>query len=130
VKWIALTLLCGVFIAHDTANWLAFGSFTPGRVFYMLQGAWSALLSAILMVFVLTQKRTIWRDLSVAALAISIIEGMEMPVCTLAVDSAKVPRGTNLCDYAAGFPIGYVIEGLYFIAVARILWRGNATGTP
>lgn len=130
MKWISLVLIVGVFIAHDTANWLATPQFSPGRVFYMLQGAWSALLSAVLMLFISMQRQSVWRDLALVALGISIIEGMEMPVCMLAVDSAKVPRGTNLCDYAAGFPIGYVIESLYFMAVVRILWRNRATRTP
>lgn len=131
MRWIAIVLLLGVFIVHDTPQWIVEGTGYPRNwFFYGLIGAWTALLSAVTAPFFWEQPHSLWRSLALAALAISFIEGMEMPACLLALDPANVnrmPSGYSLCDYVVGFPIGKIIECLYFLAVLYILWRALAT---
>lgn len=131
MRWLAILLVVGVFVAHDAANWLSEGTrFSPGWVFYMLQGVWSALLSACLLIFFISAKPSLWRSLGIAGLAISIIEGAMVVGCALLVDDIyAVPRGTTLCHYATGLPIGSAITCLEVFILAWIVgmwtWRGD-----
>ena len=109
MRWMALALAC-VIPAHYGAKWLAQVLDTyPWAAFFMLQGAWTVVLSACLLIFFIAAKCTIWRDICIAALVISIIEGCEIPLCGLLVnDFALIPRGVNTCDYVTGWPVTFI----------------------
>jgi len=123
MRAVAIILVVGVFIAHDGANWLADGTrYSPAAVFYMLHGAWGAVLSALLLVVITAAAASVWRDLSIAALVISIIEGVQIPACRLAIaDMKAVPRGVSLCDHATGLPVHAVFLSLEVLAVFCIM---------
>lgn len=129
----AIILVVGVFLAHDGANWLSDGTrFSPAAMFYMLHGAWEAALSAGFLLILAIAKASIWRDLAIAALVISIIEGAQMVACRYAVtDINAVPRGTNLCDFSTGLPIGAVSLTMEVLALAWIIgsWVRNGNGS-
>ncbi len=133
MRAIAIVLVVGVFLAHDAANWIADGSrFTPAAVFYMLHGAWEATLSALLLAVLVVVKASMWRDLAVAALVISIVEALQMTACRLAISDIKaVPRGVSLCDYATGLPVHGVLLTLEVFAIFFIMgawvnkWRST-----
>ena len=83
------------------------GRYSVPATFYMLQGAWVAVLSGLLLAVVAAQKKTLWRDLALGALAISILEGVEIPACRLfVVDISKIHG--NICDAVTGLPISAV----------------------
>ena len=106
MRWMALVLAVGVFASHDTAHWLsAHSSRGAGEWFYMEQGAWTALLSGVLLVFFAAAVASIWRTIAMAALSISILEGLEMPLCMALVNPRNVPEGSSLCDAATGLPV-------------------------
>jgi len=122
VRPLAIVLLLGVFIAFDGANWLADGSrFTPAAMYYMLQGAWGALLAGCLFVAILAQKASLWRNLGLLAMGIGMLEGTQATVCRLAVkDIGAVPRGTNLCDFVTGWPLGAAMTTIYMMALIAL----------
>lgn len=129
MKWIATALLVGVFVAHDSANWLSQGSrFTPAAWFYMLQGAWSVALSATILLMLEAARPTIWRNLAQAAMVISIVEGAQIPVCR-AILMGPPAAGMNVCDSATGLPVGAVLTCIEIIAlcwaVAAWAWGGE-----
>jgi hypothetical protein len=113
----------GVFVAHDAANWLSDGTrYSPAAMFYMLQGAWSASLSAVLLMLLSAAKASLWKNLCIAALVISILEGLQMPACRLSIDNmGLVPRGMSLCDYATGLPVGATMTTLYVSILAWLV---------
>jgi len=123
MRAVAIILVVGVFVAHDGANWLADGTrYSPAAVFYMLHGAWEAVLSAALLLVLVAVKATVWRDLALGALTISIIEGLQMPTCRLAIaDMKAVPRGVSLCDFATGLPVHAVLLTLEVFALLCII---------
>jgi len=129
VKWIAFVLLLGVFIRHNTYNFLAEQTHLPPQtIFYLLGGLWEAVLcSALLMIF-WAMRSGIWKNLAVAAMLIGILEGLQVFVCRLCVkDIYAVPPGTNLCDYVSGLPVGVSLTCLYFLILC---WSvGHATRT-
>lgn len=132
MKGFAVLLIVGVFFAHDGANWLAEGSrFSPAAVFYMLQGIWTALLSALLLALVWAAKPSIWRSLCIAALVISIVEGLQIPACRFFVDDiyALAKSGMNTCDYVTRLPVSAVTISLELIALCVIVgtwfWRSD-----
>ena len=106
----ALALAC-VIPAHYGSRWLAQEMHTYSwAAFVMLQGAWSVILSVCLLIFFIAAKRTVWRDLCIWALLISIIEGGAIPVFGFMVkDFALVPRGVNLGDYVTGWPVTFIM---------------------
>src|SRR5260221_9231923 len=76
MKWLGPILLVGVFLRHDTAQWLP--GYNPGAWFYILGGAWEVILcSALLLTFHAIPLLT-------AALWIGILEGAHVSVCRLA----------------------------------------------
>lgn len=123
MRAVAILLLLGVFVAHDTANWLSEHSrFTPPAIFYMLQGAWSVVLSCIVLMFFWAARKCIWRTLAIAAMVISICEGLQVTGCRFMVkDIWNVPPGTNMCDYATGLPVGTVATILYLVILAWVI---------
>jgi len=123
MRALAIALLVGVFVAHDTANWLGENSkFSPAAWFYMLQGAWTALLSACVLGLLYVAKPSVWRSLAVAAMGISIVAGLMVPVCRLAVaDINAVPRGVSLCNHVTGLPIGAAILCVEVFVVCWII---------
>jgi hypothetical protein len=123
MRVVALILLGGVFIANDTANWLAERShFSAAWLFYMLQGWWVLVLSCVLLVFILLQPPSIWKNISVFSLVVSMVEAGQIPLCRAAVDDIKnVPAGVDLCDYVTGVPIGAATTTLYAAILAWIV---------
>ena len=124
MKAVALVLLFGVFIAHDTANWIAEGtSYTAAAIFYMEQGAWTVVLSGCLLVFVLTQKPSLWRTLGFAAIGISMVEGLMIPIFRFAAgpDISAKPVGMNLADYVTGLPVSATLLTLEVMVVCWII---------
>jgi len=124
MRALALALLLGVFLAHDSANLIAEGTkYSPAAVFYMLQGAWSAMLAACLLLFILNEHPSIWRRVAVAAMGIAIFEGLEIPVCRLLVDDImNVPSRTTMCNYVTGLPVSQVTLSLEIIALVVAIW--------
>lgn len=123
MKVVAAVLLLGVFIANDTANWIAQATgYSPAAVFYMLQGAWVVILSGCILVFMLAAKPSFWRSLGIAAVGISMAEGAMIPACRLAVtDISAVPRGTNMCDFVTGLPVSATTLTLELMILAWIV---------
>jgi hypothetical protein len=126
VRFIAIVLVVGVFLAHDGEHWLSEGSrFSPAAVFYMLQGAWTVVLSACLLLLLTAAVASVWRDLAVTALGISIVEGSLLPVCRFPVANIKeVPMGVGLCDHVTGLPVHAVLLTLEVLAVVWIAGTG------
>lgn len=125
MKGVAIVLIVGVFLAHDGANWLGeLSGFTPAATFYMLHGVWGATLSALLLMVLWAAHESFWRDLAMAAVTISIVEGLLIPVCRLATDDIRaVPRGTSLCDYATGLPLHAVLLSIEVLLISVITGR-------
>ncbi|MFA6168947.1 MAG: hypothetical protein WC700_20140 [Gemmatimonadaceae bacterium] len=125
MRFLALILLAGAFLRHGTANWLAEGSsMSAAAWFYVLGGAWEAVLCAVILLMVYGYHRTIWRVMAATALVIGILEGAQMSVCRLAItDIRAVPAGVNLCDYATGLPVGAVMLTLYLLFICYELGR-------
>jgi hypothetical protein len=123
LKWLSVLLLIGVFVANDGAYLLS-GPYSVAATFYMLQGAWTALLSGLLLMLFCEAKPSLWKNLGIAAMSISLLEALEIPACRLfIVDISKV-RG-NLCD-AWGFPISSVTLTLEVLILAWLVgsyWR-------
>ena len=119
MKQLAIVLLLGVFIRHDTANWIAASSgMSPAAVFYILGGAWEFVLCGLLLWAVCGYYWTIWSGLASAALVIGMIEGAQVSLCRLAIqDIRSVPQGTNLCDYVTGLPVGAVLTTVYVLLI-------------
>ena len=120
MKWLGPILLVGVFLRHDTSQWLP--GYSPGAWFYILGGAGEALLCAILLLF-------LRMPLAIVALWIWILESSQDSICRLlTTDISQVPRGSNLCDALIDLPIGATMTGLYLIVVCWAIgkeWRKN-----
>lgn len=125
MRALAIILLVGVFLRHDTANWLADGStFSAGAWFYVLGGAWEVMLCGLLLWAVMGYPWTIWRGISSAALLIGMSEGAQIAGCRLAIDDIKaVPIGANLCDHATGLPVGAVMMSGYLLLLCWHIGR-------
>lgn len=118
--------MLGVFLRHESVYWLADATgYSRSAVFYMLGGAWESLLCGVLLVIGAAMKPSLWRDLMIAAMAIGVIEGLQITACRAFVGNniAAVPRGVNLCDYLVGFPLGHVMFAAYLIAVCYVIGR-------
>src|SRR5437870_2954674 len=108
MKWLGPILLVGVFLRHDTSQWLP--GYTPGAWFYVLGGLWEMILCGSLLALIGGY------PLAIAALWIGILEGAQVSTCRLLMtDITKVPRGGNLCDALTGLPIGATMTALYVI---------------
>jgi hypothetical protein len=118
VKWIAIALLLGVFVRHDTALFLAgFLGFPDRAWFYMLGGAGEVLLCTALLPFARGFIEP-WRFLALSGLWIWIIESAQLPICRAAItDMGQVPHGVNLCDFVTDLPIGATMTALYLIVI-------------
>jgi len=117
VKVVAFILLLGVFIRHTGHNWLTSG-YPPAALYYMLGGIWEATLCLVLAWIAYGYRYSIWRGLITASLFIGAFEGLQASACRLAISDIKaVPRGTNLCDYATGLPVGAVMMSAYLLMI-------------
>lgn len=114
-----------MFARHESVYWLADATgYSRSAMFYMLGGIWESTLCGVLLVIGMATKPSVWRDLMLAAMVIGILEGMQTFACRAAVKNiALVPRGTNLCDYLVGFPLGHVMFAVYLLIVCCILGR-------
>jgi len=118
VKLLASVLLLGVFIRHDSAWWIAAETgANPRVVFYVLGGAWEAVLCALILWALYSYPVTPWRNLAIAACAIGALEGAQMAACRMAIGSRSIPTGVNLCDYSTGLPVGAVMTSLYLLII-------------
>ena len=125
MRALAIVLLLGVFVRHDTANWLADESrFSAAAWFYMLGGAWEVMLCGLLLWAVMGYPSSLWRNLAAAALMIGISEGAQIAGCRLAVDNiVAIPPGINMCDYVVGMPVGAVMTSLYLLLICWQIGR-------
>jgi len=108
MRAIAILLMVGVFLRHYS-GWLFAGFLDISRSvwFYIFGGLWEVTLCACLLSIFWGLPRGRWRNIGIAAMLVGIIEAAQMPTCALIVrDMSLVPRGSNLCDFAAGFPVG------------------------
>ena len=133
MKALAFVLLLGVFIRHDSANWLAsITGLTPAAMFYILGGLWEFTLCSLLLFMVLGYPYTLWRGLASAGLVIGVLEGFQIFACRLAIaDIGAVPMGANLCDFSTGFPVGAVMTSLYLFMICWHFgraYRGRSAG--
>ena len=127
MKWFTALLLVGVFVRHDAVNLIAgWVDMTPAAVFYILGGFWEAILCGVIFLIAIHAKPSIWRVLLEIAMAIGILEGLEVSVCRIGItDIYAVPAGVNLCDYLTGFPVGKALMAVYFLIT---VWSvGRAT---
>lgn len=109
MKWLGPLLLLGVFIRHDTSQWLPW--LTPAEWFYVLGGLLEVLLCLALLVF-------LRQPLAVLALCVGIVEGTETAVCGAVLGHERAPPGVNECDYLIGWPLGAWQTGIFLIASA------------
>ena len=125
MKVLSIIITIGVLIVYAGCNLLAdVTGYSYRAMFYMLMGAWSAVLSLCLMLFIFFSSHSIWRSIALFALFGSSIEGMQMTVCRALVDDINnIPSGMNLCDYLTGLPIGSTIIGLYITIASYIVGR-------
>lgn len=119
MRTLAILLLVAVFARHGLANWLAGeAGLSAAAWFYVLGGAWEAMLCGALAWAILGYRAGLWRSLGLAACAIGALEGAQMAACRLAItDIRAVPAGANLCDFATGLPVGAVAISLYLITI-------------
>jgi integral membrane sensor domain MASE1 len=121
MKWLGSLLLVGVFLRHDTSQWLP--GYSPAAWFYVLGGLWEITLCASLLIWV---SQT---SLLTAALWIGILEGAQVSVCRLATKDIDAVHGQNLCDALTGLPVGATMTALYLgivcVAIGKA-WRKNA----
>ena len=135
-------ILVAVLLAHASGRWLGplIGYSSVGTEF-MGRGILLAVLSVSLGLLIFALSSPKWyerlaiqfstsrprpygllgRDLTLATLAISAIEGAQMTVCrAMIADVSKVPWGMNMCDFVADGPVGGPIlwlEGLGLVFV-------------
>jgi len=126
MKYVAALLLLGVFFRHSAHNWLAEGSnFSSAAWFYMLGGVWEFVLCGLIAA-ILSEigKPNVWTRLAIAAAFIGMSEGLQTSICrAVTTNISTVPKSANLCDHAAGLPIGAVMFALYFLIICTILGR-------
>lgn len=130
MKWVAFALILGVFIRHEAVYTIASATgYTPAATFRMLGGAWEALLCAVLLIFATALKKCLWRDLIIIAGCIGMLEGLQTPICRIAISDIKaVPATANLCDYALGFPLSYVLLAIYLIFICWSIGHAIRSG--
>ena len=121
VKWLAVILLVGVFVRHDTAYTLAdMTGFNPKAIFYVLGGWWEAILAAIILQFVRQRpERNVYWHLSIFACLVTICESLQM-TCQLFTGSTT----GNVCDNLSRLPIGATMTALY-VLFACWRWPGQ-----
>lgn len=115
MRWLAIVLLLGVFIRHDT-SFLASNltSLTPGAWFTVMGGLWEVVLCLALLLWV----RSV--PLAAAALLVGILEGAQISVCrAMIIDISAVPPKADLCDYVTGWPIGFLMT---FAEIGVVGW--------
>jgi hypothetical protein len=119
VRWIALILLIGVFVRHDTSFLLAkFTRLSAPEWFYLLGGWWEAILC-------MTLATRVRGYFAVAALWIGTLEGGQIALCQSFLQG-PVPLGMNECDYLTGLPIGaWIVAGeiVILLGAAGMKWR-------
>jgi hypothetical protein len=136
VRYVAAVLLIGVFMRHNSAYWLSAATgHTPQGIFLIMGGLWEILLCGVLLPIVWATEKSVWREFALAALAICVIEALQVSTCrALIIDQRVVPAGVPLCDYLVGLPFGRAIPigeaimatytfVLCFIAVKEIRCR-------
>jgi len=125
VKALAFVLLLGVFLRHNSGNWLASVSgLSPAAMFYILGGMWEVTLCALLLWLVAAYPWSLWQGIASAGLLIGVAEGFQVFACRLAITDIKaVPRGANLCDFATGFPVGAVTTSIYLLGLCWMIGR-------
>lgn len=126
MKLIACALLVAVFVRFGAVHTMASASgFTPQAIDYIAGGFFVMVLAAVIIQLTRTHAVSLWRSLILLGASITIVEGAQVAGCRLAItDIRMVPRGTNLCDYVAGFPIGYALFTFYLVLACYILGRG------
>jgi hypothetical protein len=118
-RWLGPILLVGVFLRHDTSQWLP--GYSPQAWFYVLGGLWEIALCVVVLVALPGI------PLLTAAMWIGVLEGSQISTCRLlTADITAVPKGSNLCDHLTGLPIGATMTALYLGIVCWAIgkaWR-------
>lgn len=119
MRWIAPTLLIGVFLRHDTSLWLP--GLAPTEWFYALGGFWEVALCGIILCTLRPAPALLG-----AALWIGMLEGAQVGVCGVLMGHRRAPTGVNECDFLTGWPIGAYLVGLELVillAAAGMKWH-------
>lgn len=131
-RWLWALLLILVALRHHTSQVLALSLpiSAPG-IFYIQGGLWEALLCGVIAAFLWNQEPSFWKRAGLAAMAVGIIEGLQMSVCrSLVVSMADVPKGVNICDHVTGKPVAATLMWLEIFMVCVLLGRKNAKREP
>jgi hypothetical protein len=125
VRAIAILLLLGVFLRHDTAfNVSDATGWTPGGVFYVSGALWEMLLCALLLFLIWNYRSSVWRHLGIAAGFIGIFEAAMMGACQMAI-TTRPPPNTFQCDHVTGLPIFLItlaIEAVVLLVIVGVWW--------
>lgn len=120
MKSVALLLMAGMILRHNSANVLApvFGTH-PGWVFYVLGGLWEIVLAFVIALFAVKEAPSKWKTLIYAVCAAFAIEGLLMFAC------APFASSGPLCTNATGIPIEATTSTLYLVVFFWILVKKN-----
>ena len=119
---VALALLIGVFLRHHTPFQIAaLTGWSAGGIFFVSGALLDVLLSLILVLFFWSAPRSIWRNLSLLAVGIMIVESAMMAICYMGGNAA--PVGTERCDYMTGGPVAATFIILECAAAVVVLWN-------
>lgn len=112
---LGIALLILVSLRHNGSFWINdLTGFPQKGAFYVMGGAWEAVLCLVLATYLWRQKEHI----GVFACVVGASEGIQMAVCRL----LQGPSAKNLCDTYFGLPVGATIVSLY------VLWLCDYVG--
>jgi hypothetical protein len=115
---LGIILLILVSIRHNGSIWLSdFTGITQKGVFYVLGGAWEAVLCFVLASYLWKQREHI----GVFACVIGASEGIQMAVCRL----LQSPTSGNLCDAYFGLPVGATFVSMYALCLSWYVGRSK-----
>ena len=128
MKAIAILLLLGVFLRHDTAFKIAeLTGWSPSGVFYVEGALLEILLLGLLALFI-WYSRSAWRSLAIATCGVGMLEAAMMATCQMLIKS-RPPANMTQCDYVTGWPISAVTTTIYALLLAWLagflLWRAR-----
>jgi hypothetical protein len=119
VRAIAVLLVLGVFLRHDTAFKVAdMTGWSPGGVFYVSGALWEIVLCALLLFFIWNYRASLWRSLGIAAAFIGMAEASMMATCQMAI-TGRPPPNTTQCDFVTGLPVFAVT---FAVEMAVLFW--------
>jgi hypothetical protein len=131
VRAIAVLLVLGVFLRHDTAFRIADATgWSPGGIFYVSGALWEILLCALVLFFIWNYRASLWRSLGLAAMGIGIAEAAMSAACQMAI-TGRPPPNTTQCDFVTGLPVfavTFAVEMAVLFWIVGRAWRKNGDG--